>query len=210
MSAGTIVQILSVAIFAVLCAAFHLILKSAFGIAYLDWYLASGSALGIGLAILGTVNGDLDRDHDLISSHPLLFFAGYAFLFAALIMTLADQVLSRGNRKSVMVFDTVASTVFAIVAFAGTVCWLVFVIPAQYFVVLIAGAPARLALASTVRVYIVERPSESGTLHRDFAKRSGEQQPPENYLYEPTLRRKPVTLTAALSGLLLLVVERAI
>jgi hypothetical protein len=93
--------------------------------------------------------------------------------------------------------DFVITLAFAIVLALGMVAWLVLVVPAQYFVYLIAGAPAREALASPRRAWVrVTR----GQI--EIVRAPKQQEIPDGYS-ESGISAKPITLTASLAAIIL-------
>ena len=100
--------------------------------------------------------------------------------------------------------DFVITLAVALALALGMIAWLVLVVPAQYFVYLIAGAPAREALASPRRALVkVAR----GEIEVDLA--SKQQDIPEGFS-ESGISARPVTLTASLAAIILFGLSRLV
>ena len=98
--------------------------------------------------------------------------------------------------------DSVLTLVFALALTLGMIAWLVLVVPAQYVVYLIAGAPAREAVASPQRALVrVAR----GEIEVDLA--SKQKDIPEGFS-ESGISARPVTLTASLAAIMLFALSR--
>jgi len=92
----------------------------------------------------------------------------------------------------------------ALVLALALIAWLVLIVPAQYFVYLIAGAPAREALASPRRAWVrVTR----GQI--EIASAPKQQDIPDEYS-ESGISAKPITLTASLAAIILFALSRVL
>ena len=121
----------------------------------------------------------------------------------ALSATVIGGHMRRSNQpKPVPLWDSLMAIPFGFLLIVAAVAWLVVIAPAQYFVFLICGAPARLARRSTLRVYARY---ENGHLDWDDDRQKDDPAPGGSW-WDASLIDKPVTLTSAFSaGLLLLV-----
>jgi hypothetical protein len=98
--------------------------------------------------------------------------------------------------------DHVITMAIALVLSLGLLAWTALVVPAQYFVYVIAGAPAREALSSPQRVWLkVTR----GAI--EFDKTPKVRGIPDG-ASESGISTKPVTLTAALAAIMLFALSR--
>lgn len=97
-------------------------------------------------------------------------------------------------------FDDLFAMIFDLAFFVVLVAWLVVIAPIQYVGNLVAGAPARLALANPNRVFVLNDRRVVGiaTAPRDEGPKGWE---------EIGLARHPVALTAAITAALLLLVS---
>ena len=98
--------------------------------------------------------------------------------------------------------DFVITLAFALVLAFGMVAWLVLVVPAQYFVYLIAGAPAREALASPRRAWVKVTRGQI-----EIVRAPKQQDIPDEYS-ESGISAKPITLTASLAAIILFALSR--
>jgi hypothetical protein len=98
--------------------------------------------------------------------------------------------------------DFVITMTIALVLALGMLAWLVFVMPAQYFVYLLAGAPAREALGSPRRALV------RVTRGQIEAVRIPKQEPIPAGYSESGISARPVTLTASLAAIMLFTLSR--
>jgi hypothetical protein len=98
--------------------------------------------------------------------------------------------------------DFVITLAFALVLAFGMVAWLVLVVPAQYFVYLIAGAPAREALASPRRAWVKVTRGQI-----EIVGAPKQEDIPDEYS-ESGISAKPITLTASLAVIILFALNR--
>jgi hypothetical protein len=104
----------------------------------------------------------------------------------------------------VPVVDAVVSMIIVVGLYVALAAWVLLVAPAQYFVYLVAGAPAREALASPRRLWLRVTPGET-----EFATDSKLNAVPED-ASESGFTAKPVTFTAALAAVLLFALDQII
>ena len=127
---------------------------------------------------------------------------------AAQRMVTADENLRKGLRGLRWVpiglgyLDFVITLAFALVLAFGMVAWLVLVVPAQYVVYLIAGAPAREALASPRCAWVKVVHGQI-----DIVRAPKQQDIPDEYS-ESGISAKPITLTASLATIILFTLSR--
>jgi hypothetical protein len=98
--------------------------------------------------------------------------------------------------------DFVITLAFALVLALGMIAWLVLVVPAQYFVYLVAGAPAREALASPRRAWVKVTRGQI-----EIVRAPKQQDIPDGYS-ESGISAKPITLTASLAAIILFALSR--
>jgi hypothetical protein len=102
------------------------------------------------------------------------------------------------------VIDFVMSLVLGLGLLLALAAWLLLVVPAQYFVYLVAGAPAREAVASPERAWT--RVTRGEIMVRSDSK---DAEIPEG-ASESDFSAKPLTFTAALAAVLLFVLQQFI
>jgi hypothetical protein len=195
---------------------------------YFRWYLANGPL--IQLLVTGfAVAVDLEREPRLISTHPGEYLAscfavgGESFLALAADMEPkkgersgrkggfepfaedADTEVATRRREQRLLpragpLDSLFAGLFDIAFFILCIAWLAVVAPIQYFGNLVAGAPARLALANPRRMWVSHQPgrTELVTAPVEEAPEGSE---------EVGLARRPVALTASITAGLLLAIS---
>src|SRR5262245_55646221 len=165
---------------------------------YLTWFRGHAGTAYIGFAVVSWAI-DLDRFPDLVSSHPLKFFRAY---LVALAYVFAQWATFLGKRRPAEnaasafadMFGIAITSVLGALLIGIFVTWLFVVAPAQYFLYLIAGAPAR-AMISSAEWLSVSTEGDTTTLTlTSHEPAPGEREFP---------RMKPVTLTNALAPLIL-------
>src|SRR5262245_60780452 len=160
---------------------------------YLTWFRGHAGTAYIGFAVVSWAI-DLDRFPDLVSSHPLKFFRSYTVALAYVFAQWATFLGKRRDSENAAsafsdVFDTMITGVLGVFLVGVFGAWLVAVAPAQYFLYLIAGAPAR-AMMSSAEWLSVSTEGEATTLTLTTQEPApGEREFP---------RMKPVTLTNAI------------
>jgi hypothetical protein len=187
---------------------------------YLRWFLENGVYVGLAFAIVTLAWGDLNRLTGLISAHPL----EYALACAAVVEVSFHGVTAMhrppepgedrrltgwdgfgGRPIGLGWLDNVLSALFAVVMWILGFGWLLVFAPLQYFVTLLAGAPARQAVASPGRAWF----RASGTdMHVYQVRADGGDDPADEVpddAVESGFTAKPVTFTSVLSTGLLLI-----
>ena len=132
-----------------------------FGTSYLDWYIANGTFISVTASLFAVVWKNLNDNPGLIAANPTVFLAANLQLIGIQAQVIGQQLtegvakLKSNRRLSASLdtgvpfsdlFDGAASLVAALVMVSALTVWFVTVVPLQYFIVLLAGAPARLAL----------------------------------------------------------------
>jgi hypothetical protein len=131
---------------------------------YVLWFLENGVFIGLAFGLVTVAWGDLNKLVGLTSAHPLQYllacvavvtvtFAGVEAMTSARDEAGVGFAWEDGSERSVGLgpVDSVLAFLFAIVFWAIGFAWLIVAAPMQYLVTLIAGAPARRALASRDR-----------------------------------------------------------
>ena len=195
---------LSGAAIVVALAANYAVFRS-FGASYFHWYVANGSKLALALALLSLAI-KLDDEPGLIAAHPANYVGAWFAFFGQGFFWLANILEPESAASgSVPFWDQLVTMLFSIAWTAVAFAWMAIVVPAQYCVSLVCGAPVRLTLA-TPREVIVEQ------LER--------RQPRSGRTWIPTrakrvnvglnVREKPVTATAAISAAALFALSFAV
>lgn len=176
-----------------------------FDIAYWRWYLKNGAAIGLISAIVFKVWGDmLDKHTGLISSHPLDYLGACFQLIGLPIFVLGTQIKSFTTRLiGPDWLDYLLTIVWLPILIGSMFVWFVVVVPLQYLVYLVCGAPTRLTFMS-VRQPIARL---KGTRLEVEETRRGEV--PEGW-WDASISRKPIAVTNLLAALLLWIVSRVV
>jgi hypothetical protein len=176
---------------------------------YFRWYLDNGAAIALAFGVV-SVAVDLDRQPDLVAAAPIRFVRGIVFLGLELSTSLWGMF---GRARTDRVLDVLLASVFTIAFSVAMTAWAVVVAPLQFFVNLVAGAPARTALASSTTVWRVEMgegrvaylygPKDLDELHdldQAGKLKAGRER---GSVTETTFAAKPVALTNAIAAALL-------
>jgi len=173
----------------------HWIFSRWFGTAYWRWYLTNGTLIGLITPIVFKAWGDLaDKHSGLLSPHPLIYLASCFQVVGLPIYGLGTQI--KGNRGKASWFDYPLTYVWALILVASILVWFVVVVPVQYVVYLVCGAPIRFMLASD-RVPIA-RFAGTQLLPQEIDKRERVPEGWENV----SISKSPVSMTNVLAALL--------
>jgi len=124
-----------------------------FKTSYLGWYLKNGVLIGFVTTITSLVWGDINRQSGLISSHPLDYLGSCLQVAGLPLIVLGAH--TRKNKvpgASGSLFDILLMIPMLLILLLLIFGWLLVIVPLQYFVYLIAGAPARVFSKSDRRV----------------------------------------------------------
>lgn len=184
--------------FAILVAIFvldHWIFSKWLGTAYWRWYLTNGTLIGLITPIVFKAWGDLaDKHTGLLSPHPFVYLASCFQVIGLPIYGLGTQI--KGNRGQASWFDYPLTLVWALILVASILVWFVVVVPVQYLVYFVCGAPIRFMLGSN-RVPIA---TFAGTqlLPDEIDRRETVPEGWENV----SISKSPVSMTNVLAALL--------
>ena len=189
---------------------------------YFSLWRDHGPTITVTFTILSLVWTDLDNEHrDLVSAHPLRFVGACAAILQGFLVAMINSIptgyfwaatpglsireTSRrwgwtwGSHIRVMLalVDALVAAGVLFILFLVALAWFLILAPGVYFLTLLTGAPARLALLTSAihgpRHALGLDPSEEGqTAKRETLR---------------TLSSRPVTLTAAITTLLFGVVR---
>jgi len=118
------------------------IFSALFDTDYLLWYINNGSLIGLGVTFVSLASENFKKDVDAISANPGIYVAAY-FKYLAIIYFDFGTYL-RLNKGVILIFDIFFVLAWVAIIFGATLLWIIFVIPLQYFVFLLCGAPARM------------------------------------------------------------------
>ena len=174
---------------------------------YFRWFLDNGAIVALVFGVVTTAV-DLDRNPGLIAANPLGFEIGVVRVFLELSTTLwgmfgaprDDRALEAVGLTEVQtrfrsrLLDYVLSNLFLFILGAAMVAWALVIAPLQYFVNLVCGAPARVALASRTTMYRVQRTPS----HTEYV--NAPKDTPGLNGTELTFATRPVSFTAAIAA----------
>jgi len=179
------------------------IFRELFGLDYVRWYVDAGPMIALATAAFGAAWGDLDKNPSLVSANPY-DFAGACLQVAGLPIDVFGAHLRSKNREvALSALDSLAGLPLIVVFVVAAMGWLLFVVPLQYFVFLICGAPSRIAMSSSVRV---EARIAGGKLE---IEEQPLRDPERDDWWDAGMRDKPVTLTSAFSAAALFLIGHA-
>ena len=176
-----------------------------FGASYFDWYVTNGSKFAIALGLLSLAI-KLDDEPGVIAAHPSDYVGAWFSFFGQGFLWLGN-ILEPGSSESgsVPFWDDLVTILFSLAWAAAAFAWLAVVVPAQYCVTLVCGAPVRLTLATPHDVIIETRePRHPRPGRRWLSTRTPRIQVGLN------IRERPVTATAAISAAALFALSLAV
>jgi hypothetical protein len=174
---------------------------------YLGWYLHNGAQISWLVALMTLIWGDLNKNAMMISPRPLEYLVGYSLLLGVLFNSLAPigrtQVVDQGPVTSYRAVDQIISTIVLIAFTILLFAWTVVIVPVQYFVFFLCGAPGRLMM------YAKERPIVRLGFPYKVELIGSDKETPSGW-WETSLAQKPVAITAAFAGMFLWLLQIAI
>jgi hypothetical protein len=180
---------------------------------YLRWFVANGSLIALGFALV-SVAVDLNRHTGLIATSAAGFVATLLEVFSELAQSIVSLLseprsdlelwdegkLLLTSRYHSRFWDVPFGLLFVVLCLALMAGWMFVVAPLQYLLNLPCGAPARLGLASgqSISAEILE-----GGQWRTVGTKDQIAEAIDRGATEISFSSKPVTLTSALSALVL-------
>ena len=165
---------------------------------YFGWYLHGGPLIATVLTGVSKAF-DLDDDPTRISADPNRYTAAW---FQRAGMSLLNMSAIERSREASF-FDSFAASIvligMALIGFA----WLVVIAPIQYFVTLLTGAPARVALGSTTGVSAIKEGDTTTII-------TGPVDPPSGAKPVGLLKDNAVTVTSAITAGFLFLISKLI
>jgi hypothetical protein len=117
---------------------------------YLRWYRDNGAIISALASLVGVVWKDLNQNEALIAADPWVFLAANLQLLSGQLRVFGTCLVRAGDRlrsdRSASFFDSLAGLAGILVIAGALALWLIAIVPLQYFIVLFAGAPARMVL----------------------------------------------------------------
>lgn len=164
---------------------------------YLHWYIRNGAQISWVVAIFGLFWGDINKNIQLISARPLEYLRAYAIMLAGVFSSWASIFGKRNPAAqpkvtSYALLDTFFSSLVALIFTILILLWTVTLVPIQFFVFIVCGAPARLSLSSG-EAFAIQQTAINTDESREF--------------WQSTIEQKPVSLTLGITGMLLWLVQ---
>lgn len=117
-----------------------------FRLDFAAWLLRNGAAIELGITLFALALGDLNRYPDLVSADPLEYGSQWCNIVGAATFTWGTEM--RGGSRSLAMIPLT-------IGFAAVALFTLFVVvPVNYFVYLLCGAPAREFAGRQRQVYV--------------------------------------------------------
>ncbi len=183
----------------------HWIFTTWFNTTHLKWYLANGALIGLVSSIASMAWGDMNKHTGLISSHPLDYVGSSLQLVGLPIYTLGTHLRSnQGRPEARTLFDLLLTIPFVLTLVGVVIIWLVVIVPPQYFVYLICGAPAR-TFSQSKRQPIAQLKGSK----LEISEIDKDEKVPEGW-WSASLSQKPIAITNLFVALFFLIVKSLI
>jgi len=199
------VLVLSLAFFSSLIFLEHFLFQRFFGRSYFNIWIEQGPWIVFSLTLIGLVWDDLDKQHpELVSAHPAYYLRTCLVIMSGVFLAFANSLPGKRSMANIrasqistfrLLYDFFIGFLFYLLLVILAGVWFLCVAPSMYFMTLITGAPARLALLSKSEQISLEisQPDSKGaaTSTSFFLSFSG----------------KPVTMTEAITAGLLMLIQ---
>jgi len=172
----------------------YAVFRFVFGIDYVHWYVANGAKLALVLTVF-SLAVKLDDEKGLISAHPAQYVGAWFAFFGQGSLWLSALVRSDSGTGSVPFWDSLVAALFSLAWMALGFVWMLVVVPAQYCVTLVCGAPVRLTLSTAWELKIESKPSPKPRASKSWIPVGA-----QISNVGSTVREKPVTATAAIAA----------
>lgn len=180
------------------CVANVWVFRTFFARSYLQWYSNAGPFIAIATAAFGAAWGGLDKNPALVCANPLTYF-GACLQVAGLPLFAVGAHLRSTNRLKPVGLEIFPVVVLALSLTLAVFAWLLFIVPAQYFLFLVVGSLSRIALTSKAQI---SSRIQSGQVEIAETGADDRQKPEEGW-WDASMRNKPVTLASAFGAALL-------
>ena len=173
-----------------------------FSTTYLKWYLANGALIGLVSTIASLAWGEMNKHAGLISAHPFGYIGACLQLVGLPIYTMGMHLKSPQNQtETLSLFDRLVTIPFMFILVGVVMIWLVVIVPLQYFLFLICGAPAR-AFSHSPRQAIARLKGSQ----LEVEEINTNEKVPEGW-WSASLSQKPVAITNLFVALFFLIVK---
>jgi hypothetical protein len=176
--------------------------RTFFDRSYVEWYSNAGPFIALATAAFGAAWGGLDKNPALVSANPLAY-VGACFQVASLpLIAVSAHVLSKPRLRPIGM-EILPVFVLSLSLTVAVLAWLLFVVPAQYFLFLLVGALSRIALTSSAQISARIQAGQVELLESPPADRPK----PQDGWWDASMRDMPVTLASAFGAALLLLLS---
>jgi hypothetical protein len=181
-----------------------------FDMSYVGWFISYGTLINLLASVITIGWADLNQNRHLISSSPRLFVASNLLLIAVQFTVIGHEFIPVGKRlehgtgRRGDVLDSIGSLVTGGLMLLAIVGWALVVVPLQYWVVLLTGAPARLSLRAPTK--IIARVED---VRLELKESPLEEETPPGW-WTASLNAAPVTVTHVATALFLFVISTTV
>lgn len=161
---------------------------------YFKWFIAQGAFISIITGFVYIFREKDTRDLGLISDHPFDFMGAQLQVLGMLFLALGDGLKGSRVTKFHLQVDSILAQLILLPLAVILICWFLVVIPCQYVVYFICGAPSRLFETSNL-VRTVESSLPSDKEEKLLQKTS----------FALDIKKKPFEFTNTLAALVLFV-----
>lgn len=168
---------------------------------YLQWCLENGLSIGVVTSLVSLAWDEMEESHTgLISPHPFHYIGSCLQLVGLPTYALGTHL--KGNKVfsgPQAVFDFILTVPFFLILVGVMIIWIVVVVPFQYFVYLICGAPVR-CMSLSKRQPIAQLKGTQVNV-REISK---DEKAPEGW-WSASIIRKPIAITNLFGSLFFLI-----
>ena len=161
---------------------------------YFKWFIAQGAFISIITGFVYIFREKDTKDLGLISDHPFDFMGAQFQVLGMLFLALGDGLKGSQITKFHLLVDSILTQLILLPLAVILICWFLVVIPCQYVVYFICGAPSRLFETSNL-VSTVKSTLPSDTEDKPNQKRS----------FTLDIKKKPFEFTNTLAVLFLFI-----
>ena len=198
-------ELVATAALALLLLANHWLFARWLDASYVRWYVESGPWIGVATRLTADVWPDLEEHDGLVSASPREYCGSWVGVVGATFVSFGMKLPPvRSGRGLGRAVDVVLASLVTAGVVLGLIGWLLVVVPAQYAVYALCGAPSRIFRDSPHVAAWNVRDTRAGV----NAVPAGGTLPPG--WWADGLARKPLAVTATFATVLLLLARGAL
>lgn len=168
----------------------HWVFQTWLSISYLQWYLGKGSVIAVSTTVVSLAWGDINKHTGLISAHAFAYLGASLQLVGLPIFALGTHLRTDAdNPKPIFSFDLLITIPLVLALAVGLLIWFLTIVPLQYFVYLVCGAPARFFARSSRQAI-----AQIDGVRIEVAEIKADEKIPQGW-WNASLGQKPVALT---------------